>query len=31
MTIAMMRIENLDDKAEQTLHDTDTFRAPIPR
>jgi Zn-dependent peptidase ImmA (M78 family) len=26
----MMSIDNLEDKAEQTLRDTDTFRAPVP-
>jgi hypothetical protein len=28
--LLMMRIDNLEDKAEQTLRDTDTFRAPVP-
>ena len=26
----MISIEDLEDKAEQTLRDTDTFRAPVP-
>jgi Zn-dependent peptidase ImmA (M78 family) len=28
--LIVMSIDNLEDKAEQTLRDTDTFRAPVP-